>query len=302
MLIDNPLLLLFLVMGVGAALARELGLVDVKEDATRAAELRTRLGSQLGVALPATLAFDYPTVTAICDHVLGQLQPPPAAPAPTMVTAPPAADEAIAVVGMSCRLPGGVSSPEALWTLLTQGGDAITEVPSERWDLERFYDPDPEAAGKMYSRWGGFVAAVDRFDADFFAISQREAVSLDPQQRFLLEVSWEALERAGLPPGPSTVGGVFIGISGSDYGSQLSHHRRPEQLDAYVATGSVTSAAAGRLAYALGFTGPAMAIDTACSCRWWRCTWPARACARASVSWPWPAASTCFCPPRARSR
>jgi epothilone polyketide synthase D len=238
----------------------ELGL-----DSLTAVELRTRLGSQLGVALPATLAFDYPTVTAICDHVLGQLQPPPAAPAPTMVTAPPAADEAIAVVGMSCRLPGGVSSPEALWTLLTQGGDAITEVPSERWDLERFYDPDPEAAGKMYSRWGGFVAAVDRFDADFFAISQREAVSLDPQQRFLLEVSWEALERAGLPPGPSTVGGVFIGISGSDYGSQLSHHRRPEQLDAYVATGSVTSAAAGRLAYALGFTGPAMAIDTACS-------------------------------------
>ncbi|HRI53874.1 MAG TPA: SDR family NAD(P)-dependent oxidoreductase, partial [Pseudomonadota bacterium] len=250
-----------------AAVPHERPLQELGLDSLTAVELRTRLASALGEALPATLAFDHPTVSAICDYVLGRLQPPAPQPtaAPAAVAATRPADEDIAIIGMSCRLPGGVRSPEALWALLTQGRDAITEVPKQRWDLDAFYDPDPAAAGKIYSRWGGFVDDVDRFDADFFAISQREAVSLDPQQRFLLEVSWEALERAGLPPARSVAGGVFIGISGSDYGSQLAHHRSPEQLDAYVATGSVTSAAAGRLAYALGFTGPAMAIDTACS-------------------------------------
>ena len=175
--------------------------------------------------------------------------------------------EPIAIVGMGCRFPGGATDPQAFWRILRDGVDAITEVPPDRWDVDAFYDPDPEAAGKMYTRYGAFVADIDRFDAQFFGVSGREAVSMDPQQRLLLEVGWEALEDAGLAPdrlaGSET--GVFVGISTSDYGVRLLKTGDPTLLDAYFGTGNASNAAAGRLSYVLGLEGPCLAVDTACS-------------------------------------
>ncbi|TAN37391.1 MAG: type I polyketide synthase, partial [Nitrospirae bacterium] len=175
--------------------------------------------------------------------------------------------EAIAIVGMGCRFPGGVDSPEAFWQLLNDGRDAITEVPPERWDINAYYDPDPDAPGKMNTRYGGFIDRVDEFDPRFFGISPREAVSMDPQQRLLLEVAWEALEHANIPPhsvyGSAT--GVFIGIIGQDYAQRLFTPGYLDQIDAYVGTGNSLGVAAGRLSYCLGLTGPSFSLDTACS-------------------------------------
>ncbi|MEM1168906.1 MAG: beta-ketoacyl synthase N-terminal-like domain-containing protein, partial [Cyanobacteria bacterium P01_H01_bin.35] len=172
--------------------------------------------------------------------------------------------EPIAIIGMSCRLPGGVDSPEAFWKLLNQGIDAISEVPQQRWKIDEYYDPNPDTPGKIITRYGGFLSQVDQFDAPFFGISPREAQSLDPQQRLLLEVSWEAIERANLLPEKlfKTQTGVFIGICTSDYSQQLANFGTPE---AYWGTGSALSAAAGRLSYQLGLTGPSLSVDTACS-------------------------------------
>jgi acyl transferase domain-containing protein/NADPH:quinone reductase-like Zn-dependent oxidoreductase/acyl carrier protein/short-subunit dehydrogenase len=173
-------------------------------------------------------------------------------------------NEPIAIVGMACRFPGA-DSPEAFWELLRNGVDAIREIPAGRWDVDAFYDPDPDAAGKMYCRLGGFLDHIDGFDAPFFGISPREAVGLDPQQRLLLEVTWEALERAGQPPDglAGSDAGVFIGISTDDY-SRLKPGD-PAQIDAYTGTGTAFSTAAGRISYLLGLQGPNFPIDTACS-------------------------------------
>jgi acyl transferase domain-containing protein/NADPH:quinone reductase-like Zn-dependent oxidoreductase/acyl carrier protein len=176
-----------------------------------------------------------------------------------------AAREPIAVIGLGCRLPGA-GSPEEFWQLLCGGGEAISDVPAERWDAGALCDAGPDAAGKMISPRGGFVAGMDRFDADLFGIAPREAVSLDPQQRMLLEVSWEALERAGLAAerlaGSNT--GVFVGVGTHDY-AHLLLNRGTAALNAYLGTGTSFSAAAGRLSYVLGLEGPAVAVDTACS-------------------------------------
>src|SRR5690349_11152040 len=173
--------------------------------------------------------------------------------------------EPLAIVGMACRFPGA-SDLEALWELLQAGGDAITEIPPDRWDVEAWYDPDPEAPGKMYTRHGGFVDPLREWDPLFFGISPREAASVDPQQRLLLEVCWEALEHAGIAP-DSLAGsdaGVFVGISSGDYLQRLMA-REPGEIDAYLATGNTHSVAAGRLSFFLGLHGPSMAVDTACS-------------------------------------
>jgi acyl transferase domain-containing protein/SAM-dependent methyltransferase len=173
----------------------------------------------------------------------------------------------IAVVGMGCRFPGGANDPESLWKLLCNGTDAIREVPADRWDIDEFFDADPDAPGKMSSRWGGFLDEVDTFDADFFGISRREAVSMDPQQRVFLEVSWEALENAGLSAekllGTST--GVFAGIASNDYMQLQMQFGDPNQIDAYLATGTCHSVASGRVSYTLGLQGPSISLDTACS-------------------------------------
>ncbi len=175
--------------------------------------------------------------------------------------------EPIAVIGMGCRFPGGVYSPENYWQLLTEKIDAISEVPSDRWDINEYFDEKPGQPGKMYTRWGGFLDHIDQFDPHFFGISPREAAALDPQQRLLLEVSWEAMENSGLNPhtleGSNT--GVFIGITASDYAFQQIREGNTSQIDAYFGTGNALNAAAGRLAYTFGFQGPAMIVDTACS-------------------------------------
>lgn len=177
----------------------------------------------------------------------------------------PRRQEPIAIVGLSCRFPGA-EDLQAYWALLEQGIDAIEEVPELRWDRAAYFDAELRAPGKMYSTWGGFLPDIDRFDADFFDIAPREARSLDPQQRLLLEVVWEALETANLAPGRlrGTRGGVFIGISVADYLERV-FGEGVAALDAYAGTGNALSAAAGRLAFTLGWQGPAMAIDTACS-------------------------------------
>lgn len=175
--------------------------------------------------------------------------------------------EPIAIVGMGCRFPGGADNPEAFWRLLRDGVDAITEVPADRWELEKYYDPDPDAPGKMSTRHGGFLTQVDSFNPEFFGISAREAASMDPQQRLLLEVGWEALENASLPPEDlyNSSTGVFVGIYLNDYSRAMSSHGDPTLIDAFSAIGNSLSVAAGRLSYILGLKGPSMAVDTSCS-------------------------------------
>ncbi len=173
--------------------------------------------------------------------------------------------EPIAIVGMGCRFPGGGNSPESFWKLLRDGVDVIGEVPQQRWDINAYYDPNPETANKMYCKYGGFLDEVDKFDAEFFGLTPREATSLDPQQRLLLEVSWETLENAGIAADKlkSTKTGVFVGISLNEYAQQAA--LGGTDIDVYTATGNALSVAAGRLSYFLGLQGPALAVDTACS-------------------------------------
>ncbi len=177
-----------------------------------------------------------------------------------------AAREPIAIIGTGCRFPGGANNSESFWQILRDGVDTIQEVPGDRWNIDAYYDPTPEAPGKTYTRQGGFLNKIDEFDAEFFGLHPREATSMDPQQRLLLEVTWEALENAGVAPeklNGSKIG-VFLGISINEY-SQKALFESARDIDVYAATGNALSMAAGRLSYSLGWQGPAMAVDTACS-------------------------------------
>ncbi|HEY3919482.1 MAG TPA: polyketide synthase, partial [Stellaceae bacterium] len=175
--------------------------------------------------------------------------------------------EPIALVGMACRFPGGADDPEKFWELLRRGRDAIGPIPSGRWDVDAFFDQNPDAPGKSYCRAGAFLDRVDEFDPAFFGITAREAASMDPQQRLLLELSWEALERAGIAPA-SLIGtrtGVFTGIGVTDYAQLVRGAQAVRPADLYLATGNGICFAAGRIAFALGLQGPTLALDTACS-------------------------------------
>jgi len=174
----------------------------------------------------------------------------------------------IAIVGIGCRFPGGANDLESYWSLLCNGVDAITDVPPERWDRQRFFDPDPDKPGKTYMRQGGFLSQpIDRFDAAFFGISPREAAFVDPQQRLMLEITWEALEDAGLAPGrlADSATGVFLGAFALD--SLVSHMNAYNryQVNPQAATGASLAVLANRISYVYGFRGPSLALDTACS-------------------------------------
>ena len=175
--------------------------------------------------------------------------------------------EPIAIIGLGCRMCGGANDPEAFWQLLHSGIDGITEIPSNRWNVDAYYDPNPGMSGKMYTRRGGFLDGVDQFDPDFFGISPREALHMDPQQRILLEVTWEALERAGQAPSGLNQSrtGVFVGMGGCDYGSMQTSPGDFTAVDAYFASGVSQSIASGRISYLLGLQGPSVSLDTACS-------------------------------------
>ena len=226
---------------------------------TEAVTLSGELGEWLGQKVPADLAYEFPTIESLARHLSGSAEAPPAAAARSPLEAEP-----LAIIGIGCRFPGS-SSPQEFWDSIRDGVDAITEVPADRFKVDEFYDPDPSVAGKISTRWGGFVAQVDQFDAHFFGISPREAARMDPQQRLLLEVAWEALEDAGVAAeqlaGSPT--GVFVGISNNDYGR--TRFADLNGIDAYAGTGNALSIAANRVSYLWDLRGPSIAIDTACS-------------------------------------
>ncbi|MCI3226420.1 SDR family NAD(P)-dependent oxidoreductase [Streptomyces sp. NP-1717] len=254
-----------LVRGDAAAIEADRTFRELGFDSLTAVEVRNRLTASTGLQLPTTLIFDHPTpilaARFLLTELLGTL---PAADADAV--APIAHDEPIAIIGMACRFPGEVSSPEDLWQLLAEGRDGIGDFPTDRgWDIERLMDPDPERTGTSATSSGGFLYDAAQFDPELFRISPREAVATDPQHRLLLETSWEAFERAGIDPmslqGSDT--GVFAGVISQDYLSRLTD--TPKGFEGQVGIGSALSVASGRVSYTFGLEGPALTIDTACS-------------------------------------
>ncbi len=246
----------------------QTGFFELGLDSLMAVEFRNRLEKALQVKLPASLAFDLPNLQRLTQYLATEVLDlqsvaRPEEPRSSSVSLA----EPIAVIGMACRFPGDANTPEAFWQKLRQSYDAITEIPASRWDLESIYDPDPSTPGKSYCRYGGFLTDMDQFDPGFFGISPREAKYMDPQHRLLLELSWEALERAGQIPNrlAGSPTGVFVGITLNDYGILLQQAGATESAQAFGVTGGPLNAAAGRISYTFGFTGPAVAVDTACS-------------------------------------
>ncbi|MER6129940.1 beta-ketoacyl synthase N-terminal-like domain-containing protein, partial [Streptomyces sp. NPDC001795] len=238
---------------------------DLGFTSLEAVALRNRLTESTGLPLPATLAFDHPTPGAVAE-LLDTLITGVEAPAEEIRPEVAGSDEPIAIVGMACRLPGGVTTPDELWRLVAEERDAVSGFPEDRgWKLEELYDPEGARPGTSYVREGGFLYDLADFDAEFFGISPREATAMDPQQRLLLETSWEALERSGIDPSRlrGEPVGVFSGVMYHDYGSQVA--RVPEELEGYRGIGTAGSVASGRVSYTLGLEGPALTVDTACS-------------------------------------
>ena len=239
---------------------------DCGLDSMRAAELADDLENLLERRIAPTVFWSYPTIDALALHLSGAEAAPGQASIPA-TGGTSSATEAIAVIGMGCRFPGGVDSPEAYWELLRSGRDAISEIPSDRWNVDDYYDNDPTAPGKMYARHGAFIRGVDQFDPAFFGMTPRETADLDPQQRLLLQVAWESLEHAGIVPSGlrGSDAGVFVGLSSDDHASWLQNASSLADIDPYKTLGAARSIAAGRIAYVLGLHGPVVQLDTACS-------------------------------------
>ncbi len=248
-------------------------LIEAGLDSLGTVELRNRLSVSLGRSLPSTLVFDHPTLDALALYLLRAIDATesPLAPSTAEVEGKKATTsegDAAVIVGMSCRFPGGANDPELYWRNLRDGVFSVREVPSDRWDIDRYYDPDPDVAGKIATRYGGFIEPSDPwlFEPSYFGISPKETETMDPQQRLLLEGVACALDDAGLVA-DALVGsrtGVFVGIATHDF-DQLLARLGDEQIDPYRGTGNILSAAAGRISFVFGFQGPSMAVDTACS-------------------------------------
>ncbi|MFD4322854.1 SDR family NAD(P)-dependent oxidoreductase, partial [Streptomyces sp. NPDC058548] len=241
---------------------------DLGIDSLTALELRNRLTAVTGLRLPATLVFDHPTPTVLAQHLVAELLDENGdVQLPTAVVAG-STDDPIAIVGMACRLPGGVDSPEDLWKLVTEGREGIADFPTDRgWDLDTLLGggQGPDGRGRSATAKGGFLHGVAEFDAGLFGISPREALAMDPQQRLLLETSWEAIERAAIDPASlsGSATGVFVGTGGQDYLTLVMNS--PEDIEGHASTGLAASVVSGRVSYTLGLEGPAVTIDTACS-------------------------------------
>ena len=247
------------------------GFADMGLDSLMAVELKNRLQASIGkeAILATTALFDYSSIEKLSQYIAQLLKVENIQVRKRQqALAPVKADEPIAIIGMSCRFPGGANNPKAYWELLHRGGDGISEVPASRWDIDSYYDPDPAAPGKMITKLGGFLDVdISLFDAEFFGISPREAEFMDPQQRLLLELSYEALESADIEPATlqGTQTGVFVGICSHDYIDLLNESGDKALINPYIGTGNTASTATGRISFVFDFQGPNFAVDTACS-------------------------------------